>query len=95
MKRVYPELRALSPSKPIALLEMGAAGPEKADWMREAYAAINSGKYPKLKAVSWWNKLRKPDGTPSGLEIDSTPESLSAYRDGVRDFTGKPVWSGL
>jgi beta-mannanase len=95
MKRVYPGLCALSPSKPIALLEIGAAGSGKTEWTRETYAAINSGKYPRLKAVAWWNKLRKPDGTPSGLEIDSTPEHLSAYRDGVRDFTEEPVWKGL
>jgi beta-mannanase len=95
MERLYPELCSLSPSKPIALLEIGAAGPGKTEWMRETYAAINSGRYPRLKAVSWWNKLCKPDGTPSGLEIDSTPESLSAYRDGVRDFAEKPVWKRL
>ena len=93
MRHLYPGLCALSPSKPIALLEIGVSGPGKAEWMRETYAAINSGKYPRLKAVSWWNKPRKPDGTPSGLEIDSTPESLSAYRDGVRDFAGEPVWT--
>jgi beta-mannanase len=95
MKRIYPGLCALSPSKPIALLEIGASGPGKAEWMRETFAAINSGRYPRLKAVSWWNKLLKSDGSPSDLEIDSTPESLSAYRDGVRDFAGKPVWRGL
>ncbi|MDR1133511.1 MAG: beta-mannanase [Synergistaceae bacterium] len=92
MKPLYPGLCALSPSKPIALLEIGASGPEKTKWTREAFLAINSGKYPRLKAVSWWNKPRKPDGTPSGLEIDGTPESLSAYRDGVRDFAEEPVW---
>jgi beta-mannanase len=92
MKRLYPGLCALSPSKPIALLEIGAAGPVKTEWMRETFSAINSGKYPRLKAVSWWNKLRKPDGTPSELEIDSTPGSLLAYRDGVSDFVEEPVW---
>ena len=94
MKRIYPGLCALSPSKPIALLEIGASGPGKTEWMRQAFAAINSGKYHRLKAVSWWNKLRRPDGTPSGLEIDSTPDSLSAYRDGVRGFAEEPVWRG-
>jgi hypothetical protein len=93
MKRLYPGLCALSPSKPIALLEIGASGPMKAEWMRAAFSAVNSGEYPRIKAVCWWNKLKKSDGTPSGLAIDSSRESLAAYREGVENFIEKAVWN--
>jgi hypothetical protein len=93
MKHIYPGMCALSPSKPLAVLEIGVSeSPAKAGWIRDALRAINSGRYPRIKAVSWWNKLHKSDGTRSMLEIDSSPESLEAYRDGVRDFVEEAVW---
>lgn len=96
MKKVYPGLAALSEKKPVALLEMGVseAHPpgDKADWMREALSSIASGRYPRLKAVGWWNKRLRADGSRSYLEIDSSPESLAAYRDGVARFVDRPLW---
>jgi hypothetical protein len=90
MKKVYPGLAALSSSKPIAILELGvsesARARDKADWIRSAMDSAASGRYPRLRAVSWWNKKYRPDGSRSTLEIDSSPESLSAYREGVKNF---------
>jgi hypothetical protein len=94
MKRVYPGMCALSSSKPIAILELGVSeGPGKPEWIREAMRAIGSGLYPRIKAVSWWNKTRRPDGSRSTLEIDSSAESLESYRAGVRDLAEEAVWS--
>ena len=97
MLRIYPELAALSRTKPIAILELGVAddheGEKKARWIEEALSAISAGKYPRVKAVSWWNKTRRPDGTRSMLEIDSSPASLSAYREGVRGLIDQANWS--
>jgi len=94
MKHLYPGLCALSPSKPLAILEMGVSeGPGKPEWITDAMRGIDEGLYPRIKAVAWWNKTRRPDGRRSMLEIDSSPESLAAYREGVRYFVQGAEWS--
>ena len=93
MKHLYPGMCAISPSKPLAVLELGVAEyPGKPGWIRDALDAVAGGAYPRIKAVSWWNKTRKPSGVRSTLEINSSPESLEAYRDGVRGFVEEAVW---
>jgi hypothetical protein len=42
--------------------------------------------------VSWWNKVKRPDGTRSTLEIDSSPGSLEAYREGVKNLIRAALW---
>jgi hypothetical protein len=94
MKHLYPGLCAMSESKPLAILEIGTAeNPDKPRWIAEAFHALDSGAYPRISAVSWWNKTSKPDGTRSTLEIDSSIGSLEAYREGVRNFVDEAVWS--
>jgi hypothetical protein len=90
MRRVYPKLAALS-GKPIALLEFGALqGEPKADWFRDAFRTVISGRYPRLKAVSVWSESwRNGDGSVSDLRINSDPETLSAYRR----FAGRPIFT--
>lgn len=94
MDELYAELTALSPRRPIALLEMGVSDAmeqdDKAEWIRGALDGIRTGRYPRLKAVSWWNKAFRPDGTRSTLEIDSSSRSLEAYREGVVDMVDIP-----
>jgi hypothetical protein len=96
MGKVYPGLAALSPTKPIAILEMGVsesgARQDKPGWISGAMESIASGRYPRLRAVSWWNKKYRPDGSRSALEIDSSPESIAAYRDGVKNFVTEIFW---
>jgi hypothetical protein len=97
MKKIYPGLAALSASKPIAILELGAsesdAAQDKAGWIRSALESAASGRYPRLRAVSWWNKKYRPDGSRSALEIDSSPESLEAYREGVKKLSAEISWT--
>ncbi len=63
----------------------------KALWIEEAFTTLRSGKYPRIKAIAWWHE--NFDGTQ--LRIDSSPESLEAYRCGVSDslFITKPLFS--
>jgi hypothetical protein len=85
----YRELAALAPGKPIALLEFGTIEPGKAAWIAEALRLIASGRYPRLKAESYWDSNWTNDGAgPSIMRIDSSPQVLAAYRAGVR----KPVF---
>ena len=68
--------------RPIAIAEMGVvdsdAG-EKAAWIKAAYATLRSGRYPRIRAATWWNM--DTDGIDT--RIDSSPESLEAFRAGV------------
>ena len=97
MKHVYPGLAALSDTKPIAVLEMGVSEADvlgdKALWIREAFSAIDGGRYPRLKAVAWWNKIYRPDGTRSTLEIDTSERVRRAYADGVAPLRSDAVFS--
>lgn len=90
MRDIYPKLCALSETRPIALLEIGVAdsriAADKAKWIADAYRDIWEGRYPRVKAVAWWNKTYRADGTRSMLEIDSSAESLAAYREGAADL---------
>ncbi|MDR1515696.1 MAG: beta-mannanase [Synergistaceae bacterium] len=99
MSKIYPGLTALSPEKPIAILELGVSESgirqDKSDWIKDALESVSSGRYPRLRAVGWWNKKFRPDGSRSTLEIDSSPESLAAYRDGVKNFVTEILWTGL
>jgi hypothetical protein len=96
MSKIYPGLCALSPTKPLALLELGVSDSgiagDKPNWIRGAMTSVASGRYPRLRAVSWWNKINRPDGRRSTLEINSSKESLEAYREGVQNFETIPKW---
>ncbi len=52
---------------------------KKAKWIEQAFNTLSLQKYPKIKAISWWHE----NFDNSLLRIDSSPESLEAYRKGV------------
>jgi Glycosyl hydrolase family 26 len=83
----YRALAAAAPGKPIALLELGAIverGHDKAAWIRAAYRDIESGRFPRLKAESWWSSDWVNDnGKPSIMRVDSSPRVLAAYRAAI------------
>jgi hypothetical protein len=91
---VYTDLTVLS-RRPAAISEMGvvndAAG-GKAAWIRHAFAALRSGRYPRIRAAAWWN-MRSP---PSDTRIDSSPAALAAFRTGTagRFFAALPRFTG-
>jgi hypothetical protein len=97
MDKVYPGLAALSSARPIAVLEMGVSESvmrqDKPSWIEGAMESVTSGRYPRLRAVSWWNKKYRPDGSRSTLEIDSSRQSLGAYREGVKNFVTEISWA--
>jgi beta-mannanase len=75
--------------RPLAILE--TAVPEtrrhdKAAWIRDAFATLRSGAYPRIRAVSWWDeRFANDDGTNSDLRIDSSAKSLAAFRAATAD----------
>jgi len=88
----YGEICALDPSKPIMLAEWGVGEfPKKGskpDFIREALGSLRS-KYPRIKAAVFWNeRWQNTKGDYSNLHVNSSPESLAAYRRGV----AQPFW---
>ena len=59
----------------------------KAKWIGEALSSLANGRYPKVKAVAWWNE----NFDETRLRIDSSKKSLSAYQKGIASsiFTSK------
>jgi hypothetical protein len=95
----YERLVRAAPGKPIALLEFGTIeerGHDKAAWIAAALRDVASGRYPRLKAESYWSSNWTNDnGGPSIMRIDSSPAVLSAYRAAVATsaFVSKPIIS--
>jgi len=51
----------------------------KAKWIENAFDALKSNNYPRVKAISWWHE----DFESSLLKVNSSMESLAAYKKGV------------
>jgi beta-mannanase len=88
MNPVYEKLCKLSQTKPIAVLEFGAAdylpNVNKALWVQSALYTVQLPEFNRIKAVGWWNSSWKNnDGTISAIQIDSSPESLRFYREAI------------
>ena len=80
----YAALRRLAPDKPIVLAEVGCAetGGDKAAWIRQAMLRAIPERYPAIEAVVWFDH-HDPDKTD--WRVDSSPDSLAAWRDVVAD----------
>ncbi len=101
LSRGYASATRLSRTRPIALLEFAIADDgggggggggggrptrDEAAWTRDAFDAIESGRYPRLRGVAWWHeRWTNDDGSVSDLRIDSSPALLDAYRASVAD----------
>lgn len=56
---------------------------QKAKWIANAFTALESGSYPRIRAISWWHE----DFDSSYLTVNSSNESLQAYKNGVSSAT--------
>lgn len=67
--------------KPIALTEVAApeVGGDKPSWIRQSFDTLLA-RYPKIKAVIWYDKR---DSGARDWRIDSSPETLAAFRSAV------------
>ena len=52
---------------------------KKAKWIENAFGTLNSNAFSNVKAISWWHE----NFDASKLRIDSSPESLEAYKNAV------------
>ena len=55
-----------------------------AAWIRAAYRALRSGRYPRVKAATWWHeRWTNEDDRVSDVRIDSDRAATAAYRSAV------------
>ena len=100
MDKGYAKLAKVAQDKPIALLEFGAvqekSNERKAEWIHDALSSIESNRYPRLKAVSYWDsRWKNGDGSVSDMRIDSSETTQRTYRRDIASsfFTGSPRFS--
>jgi hypothetical protein len=93
----YQEISQLDPSKPIMIAEWATGefprSGSKADWIKEGLDLFRS-RYPRVKAAIYWHeRWQNPDQSYSNLRVNSSVESLKAYRDGVanQDWLGEVI----
>lgn len=90
----YREMCRLDPEKPLMITEWATGEfPDfgnKAKWISEAFREMKT-LLPRVKAALYWHeRWQNEDQTYSNLHINSSPESLEAYRKGVADS----YWKG-
>jgi beta-mannanase len=102
----YQEITTIEPHKPVMLAEWGIGEfPQfgsKSEFIKDAFKLMK--KYPHLKAAVFWNERwqnepsQNPDGTYqdgsySNLRVNSSPDALAAYQQGVggRHWLGTPI----
>ena len=89
----HAELAALDPHKPILLAEWGIAEfpkqGDKGEWIEEAFAQMEH-KLHRLKGAIFWHErwTNAHDQSVSDCRVNSSPDALSAYREGV----ASPFW---
>lgn len=87
----YQEICKLDPHKPVFLAEWGAGEfppGDKAGFIATGFNEIKN-KYRRVRAAVFWHeRWQNGDGSYSNLRVNSSPEALEAYRQGVAD----PYW---
>ena len=96
----YQEMSRLDPNKPIMIAEwatgefpLTTAPPSairKPAWIKQGLELFRT-RYPRIKAALYWHeRWQNADGSYSNLRVNSSVESLRAYRSGV----AHPDWLG-
>src|ERR1700726_3610830 len=95
----YQELCGLDPTKPVMIAEWATGefpydvnepGIRKPEWIKQALDLFRS-RYPRIKAAVYWHeRWQNLDQSYSNLRVNSSVESLNAYREGV----AHPDWLG-
>lgn len=100
MDHAYPQMAKISKNKPLAVLEYGVTEYphniyKKSSWINNALQSIKSGRYPRIKAISYWHEnWQNDDGTMSRLRLDSSPATLNIYRKDISNpyFITTPIF---
>ena len=95
----YREMCGLDPKKPVMIAEWATGdfpfspdqrGMLKPEWIKQALDMFPK-RYPRVKAAVYWHeRWQNADESYSNLRVNSSVESLEAYREGV----SHPDWIG-
>jgi beta-mannanase len=95
----YEEMCRLDPKKPVMIAEWATGefpydvnepGMWKPEWVKQSLELFRT-RYPRVKAAVYWHeRWQNADGSYSNLRVNSSVESLNAYRAGV----AHPDWLG-
>jgi hypothetical protein len=95
----YEEMCRLDPKKPVMIAEWATGefpydvnepGMWKPEWIKQGLELFRT-RYPRVKAAVYWHeRWQNPDGSYSNLRVNSSVESLNAYRGGIAN----PYWLG-
>ena len=87
MDEVYPRLAALSPGKPIVVLEFGATSGnplgDQAVWAENALTGLTGGRWPRVIGFSWWNEKWQNDDNPahdSNMRLQDNPRLSDVFQ---------------
>jgi hypothetical protein len=90
MDSAYPRLAALSPARPIVVLEFGATrnNPrgDPAAWAERALCDLVRGRWPRVIGFSWWNEAWQNDDNPghyTSMQLQDNPELAAIFRQWV------------
>ena len=96
MDEPYRQLCLLDPAKPVIVAEWGVGefpdSGSKAEFIRDAFQGFKTN-FPRVKAAVFWHeRWANKDESYSNLRVNSSPESLTAFRESVADpfFLGYP-----
>lgn len=87
----YQEMCGLDPTKPVMIAEWATGefpnsfngGIRKPEWIQRALYQFRT-RYPRVKAAVYWHeRWQNEDQSYSNLRVNSSVESLNAYREGV------------
>ncbi len=96
----YPQLAAISSKKPLAVFEFGVLEDptrgNKSAWLQDALDSIENGRYPRIKAISYWDE-KWNDCTIVCIpgfngEIDLRLNSSSTSIDTYRKLISSPLF---
>jgi beta-mannanase len=90
----YKEISGLDPGRPIMVAEWATGefphSGNKGEWIKQGLELFRT-RYPRIKAAVYWHeRWQNLDGSYSNLRVNSSVESLQAYREGVAN----PDWLG-
>jgi hypothetical protein len=91
METGYNEICQLDPDKPVFVAEWGVGEfppADKAGFISQAFLDMKD-RYKRVRAAVYWHeRWENGDGSFSNLHVNSSPEALDAYRDGLAN----PYW---
>jgi hypothetical protein len=94
--KAYQEVCKVDPSKPLMAAEWGVgefpASGNKSEWFKKAFSDFKE-RFPRIKAAVYWHeRWQNSDESYSNLRVNSSPEALIAFHEGMEDayWIGKP-----